>query len=126
MKKLIILICVALYSGMVLADDANKFTLTAVELATAYDKNEVAFKSKYNKKIVTINGIIQDIGVDITGQAFVLIGGEDLSLYVACSFPKNRDASVMKLNKGEFVTIRGVVRGGIIAPNLDNSKVVTE
>lgn len=87
------------------------YTVSADQLYNDYNSNEVAADAKYKGKIVLISGIIQDIGKDIMGQAYVVIGGKGFIDGVQCLFTKGEEFSVARLSKGESVTIKGEVEG---------------
>lgn len=93
---------------------APSYTLTANQLYSEYDSNEVAADAKYKGKVVIVSGTIQDIGKDVMDDAYIVIGGEGFLDGVQCMFTKGEQSSVARLSKGQQVTIKGEVEGKMI------------
>ena len=87
------------------------FTLTANELYSEYDHNEVAADSKYKGKVVAVDGIVQDIGKDIMDDAYIVIGGSGFLDGVQCMFTSGEQSKVANLSKGQKVSVKGEVSG---------------
>lgn len=85
--------------------------ISAAKLVLEYENNEVAAQQKYENKIVQINGVIEDIGLDIMDKSYIVLSsGKEMSITgVQCYF-HNKDA-VAKLSKGQIVTVQGKVEG---------------
>ena len=124
MKNLVILLCALLWSGIATAGDADKYTLSADQLYAEYNANEVAADDKYKGKKVTVSGTVQQIANDIFGHPYVSIGSDLVG--VQCSFPDSRKSSVMRLTKGQQVTIKGTVEGKMMDVQLSNSKLIEQ
>jgi len=90
---------------------SSTYTLTADQLYSEFDANEVAAEAKYKKQIVTVSGVIQDIGTEILGRAYVIIGGRGFLDGVQCVFPDSEKPRIAVLSKGQHITIRGTVTG---------------
>jgi hypothetical protein len=90
------------------------YTLSTNQLENDYKANEVAADMKYKGHIVVVSGTIKSIGKDIMDQAYIVIDGENESLFsgVQCMFTKDEEPSVARLSKGEYVTVKGEVSGG--------------
>jgi hypothetical protein len=87
--------------------------VSAVDLAKAYEGNEVKADKTYKDKTIETSGKIDDIGV-MLGQTYVILSSEvDFSLTsVQCFFDdKTPIDKIADLNKGDTVTIQGVVDG---------------
>ena len=87
--------------------------VSAVDLAKAYEENEVKADKTYKDKTIETSGKIDDIGV-MLGQTYVTLSSEvDFSLTsVQCYFDdKTQIDKIADLNKGDTVTIQGVVDG---------------
>lgn len=89
---------------------APSYTLSANQLYSEYNSNEVAADFKYNGKVVIVTGTIQDIGKDIMDDAYIVIGGGFLD-GVQCTFTKGEQSSVARLSKGQQVRVKGEVSG---------------
>ncbi|MCK5861383.1 MAG: hypothetical protein KAH38_02790 [Candidatus Hydrogenedentes bacterium] len=90
---------------------APSYTLSADQLYSEYDSNEVAADAKYKGKVVIVSGTIQDIGKDIMDQAYIVIGGQGFLDGVQCTFTKGQQSSVARLSKGQQVIVKGEVTG---------------
>lgn len=87
--------------------------VSAVDLAAAYEENEVKADKDYKDKTIETTGKISDIGV-ILGQTYVVLSsGKDFSITnVQCFFKdKEQIDKIADLKKGGTVTIQGVVDG---------------
>jgi len=85
--------------------------VTAQELYSDYEANEVAADQKYEDKILQVDGVIISIGKDITDTPYVVLGkGEDFELGgVQCFF--NDEDVVAQLSKGQIATVKGKCTG---------------
>lgn len=89
----------------------TSYILSATRLYRDYDSNEVAADAKYKGKVVIVSGKIQDIGKDIMGEAYIVIGGAGFLDGVQCMFTKGEQSSVSRLSKGQQVRVKGEVSG---------------
>jgi hypothetical protein len=89
------------------------FNITADQLYSEYDANQVSADSKYKGKIVVVTGPISDIGKDVTDTAYVVIGGTGLLNGAQCMFPKGQESLISSLSKGQQVSVKGEVSGKI-------------
>ena len=81
--------------------------VTAEQLSTDYDANELAADEKYERRMLRINGIIAIIG-ERGGDANVLLSGGRLSLInVQCVFDDAEREALLPLAKGDNVTLEG-------------------
>jgi len=99
---------------------AASYTVSANQLYSEYDSNEVAADAKYKGKVVIVSGTIQDIGKDIMDDAYIVIGGKGFLDGVQCTFTKGGQSSVARLSKGQQVTVKGEVVMGKIGIVLIN------
>ena len=95
------------------ASQAAAYTLTADQLYSEYDSNQVAADAKYKDKVVEISGSIGGIGKDITDTAYVIIGGTGMLNGVQCMFPKGQETAIGNLSKGQQITAKGEVSSKI-------------
>ena len=90
---------------------AASYTLSANQLYSEYDANEVAADAKYKDRVVVVSGYIQDIGKELAGRAYVVIGGQGFLDGVQCVFTEGEDSTVARLYKGQYISIKGEVSG---------------
>ncbi|MEK9165766.1 MAG: hypothetical protein AAB525_02815 [Patescibacteria group bacterium] len=87
--------------------------ITAVDLAKAYEENEVKADKDYKDKKVEVTGKIKDIGVILDQTYVVLSSGKDFSMTdIQCFFDdKAQIDKVSELKKDATITVQGVVDG---------------
>lgn len=96
--------------------------VSAVDLAKAYEDNEVNADKSYKGKTVLISGKISDIGV-MAGQTFVVLSPEkDFAVTsVQCFFKEKSEIDkIANLKKGDTVKIQGVVDGKSMNVGVNN------
>jgi hypothetical protein len=84
--------------------------VTATELLTAYDENEVAANTLYKGKWLEITGTIDDISVTFGITSVDLKNDKKYSftdVYCSFGFNSNNDSDFATIKKGDVVTIRG-------------------
>jgi len=99
-------------------------TITAKKLAADYKANEIRANQDYEGKLADITGVVNNIG-ETLGQTYVVLSsGEDFSFTdVQCFFSSASEIEkVANLNKGDKVTIRGVIKG--LSFNVEVNKCV--
>lgn len=86
--------------------------LKALDLFTAYLRNEVAAGAKYTGEEVTVNGLIREIGVGVDGRPFLRIDLDpfEYDLYI-CNFSKENAYQFENLTVWNQVTITGRILG---------------
>lgn len=99
---------------------ASSYRLSANQLYSEYESNEVAADSKYKGRVVVVSGTIQNIGKDIMDDAYIVIGGEGFLDGIQCMFTKGQQSSVARLSKGQHVTVKGEVSGKMLGNVLVN------
>ncbi len=84
--------------------------MSASELFSEYDQNEVAADEKYKNKTIAVTGTIDDIGKDIMDDPYLSLGIGYLQS-VNCYFSDENKSIISKVSKGEKITIIGVCKG---------------
>lgn len=87
--------------------------VSAVDLAKAYEENEVKADKSYKDKTAEITGKVSDIGV-VAGQTYVVLSAEkDFAITnVQCFFKEQNEIDkVSNLKKEDTVTIQGKIDG---------------
>lgn len=87
--------------------------VTAVDLAAAYEANEVKADQTYKGKTAEISGTVDSIGVILDKTYITLSSGKAYALVsTQCFFTDKAEiAKVAELKKGDTVTVQGVVDG---------------
>lgn len=87
--------------------------VTATDLLSAYEDNEVAADKKYKGRWVKITGIVGDIKKGVLGKVYVTIGtGERFELpIVQCFAAKRMSDDAASLKRGQKITAKGRVEG---------------
>ena len=90
------------------------YNLSADALYSEYEANQVAADNKYKGKIIIVTGKVQDIGLDIMDQPYIVIGGKGFLDGVQCMFSPSENNTVARISKGQMVTVKGEVDGKIV------------
>jgi hypothetical protein len=91
------------------------YTLSANQLCSEYNANIVAADIKYKGRIIVVSGIIRDIGKDMWGEAYIVIGDDGFpSVFhnVYCGLTKGEESSIARLSKDQHVKVKGEVSFG--------------
>ncbi|OCB00382.1 OB-fold protein [Clostridium beijerinckii] len=99
--------------------------VSAVDLAKAYEDNEVSADKSYKDKTAEINGKVSDIGV-VGGQTYIVLSSEkDMSVTdVQCFFDEQSEIDkVSNLKKGDTVTVQGKIDGKSMNVGVNNCKI---
>lgn len=96
---------------------STDYALSASELVAEYLNNREAANKKYlaedgNSSILEVKGTVARISRNYSGQKVVLIKEASDRAGVNCTFMPNTNANAEKLNPGDQVTIKGVIRSG--------------
>lgn len=99
--------------------------VSAVDLAAAYEDNEVNADKTYKDKNVEVVGKIDDIGVTLGQTYVVLSSGKELSVTnVQCFFKDQAEIDkVANLKKGDTCTIQGKVDGKSMNVGVNNCTI---
>jgi hypothetical protein len=84
--------------------------VTATQLSTEYQSNEVAADAKYSGKELEVTGTVKSIDSGMFGSATVMLEGADLFYDVHCDIDDAQRDRAAKLTKGEKIVVRG--KGG--------------
>lgn len=87
--------------------------ISATDLYSAYEANQVAADQKYKGQLLEVTGVITSIGRDIFGTPYIVLGsGDEWEVWgVQCTFPSRYESWLAKLEKGQQVTVTGKCTG---------------
>jgi hypothetical protein len=86
--------------------------MRAADLYEQYEKNEVAADQTYKGRLVMLHGIVKDIGKDIAGTPYVILGeNRDNPLGVQAMFAPSDADTVAALSKGQRISVECLVGG---------------
>jgi len=87
--------------------------VTATSISDDYGTNQIAADAKWKGKDVVVTGKIDNIGKDMFDNAFVTLSdGKEFSLGgVHAIFPKEAEAEIAKLRKGQTISLAGRCEG---------------
>lgn len=88
-------------------DNEPTISVTATEVAKAFNANELKGKETYTGKRATITGTVTSIG-EAFGRKYVCLQGESF-ISLQCYFNDDNLAGVSDLRKGQKVTIVGTI-----------------
>jgi tRNA_anti-like len=86
--------------------------ISAFELATRYDSNEIAADQSFKGKEFIVTGVVDNVGKDITDEMYVALAGPEGSIRgVQCFFSEDHAKQLASLSKGQHVRLKGEVSG---------------
>lgn len=88
------------------AQVSGAMNVTAAELATAYEGNEVAAQARYGNKTLIVTGIVEKVGLDIMDDPQISLDANDAFRSVTLSFDKSFSGKIGMINKGQTVTAK--------------------
>jgi hypothetical protein len=93
------------------------YELSTAALVNEYLENADAANHKYldeggESKVFEVTGLIQSISKDYNQQQVILLKSEGALAGVRCTFTQKTNASALKVEVGQTVTIKGVIRSG--------------
>lgn len=91
-----------------LEDAKADATVTATELIAAFEKDSATANRLYLGKVIAVSGIIKDIEQE---SGSVVLGNEGSMSSVRCSVDSNFVKSIVTLNQGSQITIKGFCTG---------------
>lgn len=100
--------------------------VSAKDLLSAYEENELNADNQYKDKLLEITGIVDDIGTDILDDVYVTLGdGEEFSFAtVQCYFKDKEEIDkVASLKSGDEITIIGTCDGQFFNVSLKDCKI---
>jgi hypothetical protein len=104
---------------------AKASAISAVDLVTHYDANEVAADQAYKGKDVAVNGTVDKIGKDMTGTMYVTLKGPDTSFRnVQCFFEFRDKGALASLSPGQRLTLRGRCKGLMMNVLLEKCEIL--
>ena len=99
-------------------------TISAEELAKAFEDNEINANKLYKDKMLEITGTVYDIGEMLGSTYIVLAANEEFAItQTQCSFKDEEQISkVAELSKGDTVTVIGKCDGKSINVGVNECK----
>lgn len=85
---------------------ATVLQVTSIELAQAYNANEVAAQKAYGDKTLDVTGVVTGITLDFASDPVVQMAGVNAFLPVQASFDKSYGDKLSQVSKGQQVTVR--------------------
>lgn len=93
------------------------FSLTSSEIVAEYLADANAANNKYlaadgNSKVLEVTGTVSKISEDFDGQKVVLLKDGSDKAGVSATFTPETNANAEKLQVGQSITVKGVIRSG--------------
>lgn len=100
--------------------------VTADQLMSDYNANEVSADAKYKNNAVQVSGIVDTIGKDIIDTPYIALktGGQYSFSVVQCMFAKSNEPELASVSKGERMTLVGNVTGKLGNIILNGCRIV--
>ena len=90
-----------------ISSETVSYRLSATQLYSEYDANEVAADQKYKGKVIVVSGIIDDIGKDILDDIYVTLKGAEYFGSIQCFFSDAHVSKAAQLQKGQKLSVKG-------------------
>ena len=87
------------------------YEVSAKQLATDYEANEVKADIKYKGQFFIVTGTIKRIDKSFTDKVYIVLDDGRWLGGIYCNFSKDEESSVARLSKGQYVKVGGEVRG---------------
>lgn len=88
---------------------------TVATLVEAYEANALRADSLYKGAVVDVTGVVTDIGTEILGSPYVVLGADRNSVFgVQAVFARDQKSALLNLSKGQRVTIRCTLSGKLL------------
>jgi hypothetical protein len=100
--------------------------ISAEDLISAYDKNEVSADNRYKGKKLQITGIIKSIGKDLFDNPYVVVdSGADFNIIsIQCYFSSTDEKNkIAELSKGNAIIITGTCKGLFLNISMRNCTI---
>lgn len=95
--------------------------VTAETICISYDENEVNCKNTYEGKHLRVTGVVEDIGIDILDQHYIILyGGSYDNTYVTLHCTMADGVDISTISKESTITIVGLYENGVLGPNLSD------
>jgi hypothetical protein len=107
-------------------DSVSAMSVTAPELAQAFQANEVAAQKKYGGKVLDVTGTTSGSILDFLDRPVIHLNGISEFLPVQAQFDKSFGDQLSKLSKGQKITVRCMSLTSIVsAPMLSDCSLPT-
>ncbi len=90
---------------------ADALEISATDLLTEYESDEGAADLKFKSRPVIVAGDVEQIGRDISGDAYLLLDARGHFYGVQLLFPTSAEAGLASRSKGERVRARCLIGG---------------
>lgn len=88
------------------APSEEVISISATDLFAAYEKNEIAADAAYKGRLLKVDGVVENIGKDITDTPYVALKAGPL-FGVQCMLAKSAVDQASELEAGKTVTLQG-------------------
>ena len=92
-----------------IAQSPTVLSTTADALYADYENNTIRAEGKYKEKVIQVSGVVESVGKDDDGYAYILLGTGNSIWGVQCFLGDGNQDDAIKVSKGQRVKIKGQV-----------------
>lgn len=113
------------YAAQRREDDKQEARERLQTMVSDYQNNEVAAESKYKDNVYTLCGTIEDIGLDVLDNPYIVV---EADLHVVCYFDKSEAEKIAEMNLGDTIIFQGTCDGAgvVLDVTFTDCTVLTE
>ncbi|MBX7050818.1 MAG: OB-fold putative lipoprotein [Flavobacteriales bacterium] len=107
------------------AEDEKPFAVvSANDLFVEFSTNESAAFEKYRDKVIQVNGVVEEVKTDASGNTDIVLTTEDILGKVICTLKQGEKAE--SINTGMTVDLKGICNGYLSDVLLNQGVLVKE
>lgn len=113
-RDLIVLASISIIFSLISCNDTSDQMVNDTEPVKHFQVDELGFnESSFKESVIAVKGFVEDINYLNNRLTVVLSGEEPFNISVICDMQKDQTDILQKLELGEEVTIKGILKGSL-------------
>lgn len=92
-------------AASVSVDQGGAVRVSSIQLAQAFDQNEVAAQMQYKGKTLYVDGTVSGVTLDIMDNPVIQLEGANQFMPLQASFEKSYSQAISQISKGQRITV---------------------